>query len=220
MHDLPARCPPRNRARISISQGSIRSFSAASSVQQRHCWRRSVRGLINAISLTSPWSFRTPSCRKRSSRREIACRFGHRGHTARLAGLLTPNPHRPPDTTKLSCLCRVRFGGVNWIPADNPRLSPTGNFEVSTRPERSSNSHRLTRHRQDRLVVSGGRCGLCITGVERCRRIANTQWATRRDGTEQLSRGRSGRSIFGSGQRAVENICMSLAHDKDDCKRP
>ena len=26
-----------------------------------------------------------------------------------------------PDTTKLSCLCRVRFGGVNWIP-DNPRL--------------------------------------------------------------------------------------------------
>jgi len=130
MHDLPARCPPRNRARISISQGSIRSFSAASCVQQRHCWRRSVRGLINAISLTSPWSFRTPSCRKRSSRREIACRFGHRGHTARLAGLLTPNPHRTPDTTKLSCLCRVRFGGVNWIPADNPRLSPTGNFEV------------------------------------------------------------------------------------------
>ena len=31
-----------------------------------------------------------------------------------------------PDTTKLSCLCRVRFGGVNWIP-DNSRLSPTKN---------------------------------------------------------------------------------------------
>jgi len=28
-----------------------------------------------------------------------------------------------PDPTKLSCLCRVRFGGVNWIP-DNSRLSP------------------------------------------------------------------------------------------------
>jgi len=32
-----------------------------------------------------------------------------------------------PDTTKLSCLCRVRFGGgVNWI-RDNSRLSPTEN---------------------------------------------------------------------------------------------
>ena len=33
-----------------------------------------------------------------------------------------------PDTTKLSCLCRVRFGGVNWIP-DNSRLSPTENLK-------------------------------------------------------------------------------------------
>jgi len=33
-----------------------------------------------------------------------------------------------PDTTKLSCLCRVRFGGVNWIP-DNSRLSPTENVK-------------------------------------------------------------------------------------------
>ena len=32
------------------------------------------------------------------------------------------------DTTKLSRLCRVRFGGVNWIP-DNPRLSPTENLK-------------------------------------------------------------------------------------------
>ena len=29
-----------------------------------------------------------------------------------------------PDMTKLSCLCRVRFGDVNRIP-DNSRLSPT-----------------------------------------------------------------------------------------------
>ena len=29
-----------------------------------------------------------------------------------------------PDTAKLSCLCRVRFGGGNWI-SDNSRLSPT-----------------------------------------------------------------------------------------------
>jgi len=35
-----------------------------------------------------------------------------------------------PDTTKLSCRCRVRFCGVNWIP-DNSRLSPTERkFEV------------------------------------------------------------------------------------------
>jgi len=29
-----------------------------------------------------------------------------------------------PDATKLFCLCRVCFGGLNWIP-DNTRLSPT-----------------------------------------------------------------------------------------------
>ena len=34
-----------------------------------------------------------------------------------------------PDTTKLSCPCRVRFGGVNWIP-DNSRLSPTENLKT------------------------------------------------------------------------------------------
>ena len=33
-----------------------------------------------------------------------------------------------PDTTKQSCLCCVRFGGVNWIP-DNSRLSPTENLK-------------------------------------------------------------------------------------------
>ena len=33
-----------------------------------------------------------------------------------------------PDTTKLSRLCRVRFGGVNWIP-DNSRLTPTENLK-------------------------------------------------------------------------------------------
>jgi len=33
-----------------------------------------------------------------------------------------------PDTTKLSRLCRVRFGGVNWIPG-NSGLSPTENLK-------------------------------------------------------------------------------------------
>ena len=36
-----------------------------------------------------------------------------------------------PDTTKLSCLCRVLFGGVNWIP-DNSRLSPAENLKYDT----------------------------------------------------------------------------------------
>jgi len=33
-----------------------------------------------------------------------------------------------PDTTKLSCLCRFSFDGVNWIP-NNSRLSPTENLK-------------------------------------------------------------------------------------------
>jgi len=33
-----------------------------------------------------------------------------------------------PDTTKLSCLCRIRVGGVNWI-RDSSRLSPTENWK-------------------------------------------------------------------------------------------
>jgi len=61
-----------------------------------------------------------------------------------------------PDTTKLSCLCRVRFGGVNWIP-DNTGLSPTENLKSehvqSNRPVHTA-AHQ-TRHRQDRLVASG-----------------------------------------------------------------
>jgi len=42
---------------------------------------------------------------------------------------LTPTSHRPPDTTRQCCLCRVWRGGVNGIP-DNSRLSPREKFEV------------------------------------------------------------------------------------------
>jgi len=40
------------------------------------------------------------------------------------------NSHRHTryDKNCLSCLCGVRFGGVNWIP-DNSRLSPTENLK-------------------------------------------------------------------------------------------
>jgi len=56
------------------------------------------------------------------------------------------------DTTKLTCLCYVRFGGMNWIP-NNSRLSPI-ELEVWTRSEQSSNSRRHTRHNTDRTILS------------------------------------------------------------------
>ena len=46
----------------------------------------------------------------------------------RSASFLYPIHTATPDTTRLSCLCRVRFGGVNWIP-DNSGLSPTGKLK-------------------------------------------------------------------------------------------
>jgi len=60
-----------------------------------------------------------------------------------------------PDTTKLSCLCRVRF-----------KTGVDRRFKVWTRSAQSSSSLRhahQTRHRQDRLVASGGRCELGVT---------------------------------------------------------
>jgi len=57
-----------------------------------------------------------------------------------------------PDTTRLSCRCRVRLGGVNWIPTDNSRLSPTENNLKSERVESNRPTH--TRHDTDRTVLS------------------------------------------------------------------
>jgi len=51
-----------------------------------------------------------------------------------------------PDTTKLSCLCRVRFGRVNWI-RDNSRLSPTENLKSE---HVNSNFVQFTQPRQTR----------------------------------------------------------------------
>jgi len=48
----------------------------------------------------------------------------HRKHDIPLKLIHTATP----DMTKLSSLCRVRFGGVNWI-TDNSRLSPTENLK-------------------------------------------------------------------------------------------
>jgi len=67
--------------------------------------------------------------------------------------------HARHDRTVLS-VSRC-FGDVNSIPG-NPRLAPTENLKSehvhSNRP-----IHTGTRHRQDRLVVSGGRCELGIS---------------------------------------------------------
>ena len=69
-----------------------------------------------------------------------------------------------PDKTKLSCLCRVRFGGVNWIP-DNSRLSPIENVKsVNTfRAIVQFTPAHQTRYRQDCLDLSGGRWESGIT---------------------------------------------------------
>ena len=85
------------------------------------------------------------------------------GWLARLlnAGQMTLRPSKPihtttPDTIKLSCLCRVRFGGVNGIPG-NSRLSPTKNMKSE---HVSSNCPIHARHNTDRTVL------LCL--VWRC----------------------------------------------------
>ena len=59
-----------------------------------------------------------------------------------------------PDTTKLSCLGHVRFGGVNWIP-DISRLLPTDNLK-SEHVQSSLPLHtgQHTRHDKDRTVLS------------------------------------------------------------------
>ena len=54
-----------------------------------------------------------------------------------------------PDTTKLSCLCRVRSGGVNWIP--DCRRQKIWSLNTFTAIVQFTPAHR-TRHRQDGLL--------------------------------------------------------------------
>jgi len=58
-----------------------------------------------------------------------------------------------PDATKLSCLCRVRFRGLNWI-HDNSRVSSTENLKSEHTLAVLSNSHRHARYDSDRTVLS------------------------------------------------------------------
>ena len=112
------------------------------SVRWRRCSRRST--VSRQVASRGMSSVRT--CSSSTPR--------HRTHTS-APDRSTPRTDRmlqlihtaTPDTTKLSCLCRVRFGGVNWI-SGNSRLN------VWTRSEQSSNSHRHIRHDTNRTVLS------------------------------------------------------------------
>jgi len=65
-------------------------------------------------------------------------------------------PDRPAPTGAFSVgVCRAAQAGTAGATAGR---TPTQNALVGGR----LGSHRLTRHRQDRLVLSGGRCELCI----------------------------------------------------------
>jgi len=98
----------------------------------------------------------------REQRRRIAAGVLCRTHAPQPAPFSEPIHTATPDTTKLSCVCRVRFGGVNGIP-DNSTLSPTKNLKsITSRAIVQFTPVHRTRHRQDRLVVSGGRCELGI----------------------------------------------------------
>ena len=70
-----------------------------------------------------------------------------------------------PGTTKLSCLRRVRFGGVNWIP-DNSRLSPTGNL----RSEHVQSNRRIHIGRPD-TTQTGPSCRVWCGGVNWARHL-------------------------------------------------
>ena len=63
--------------------------------------------------------------RKPSHHRRAVCRTRYSRCLAAIAFKLFYTA--TPDTTKLSRLCCVRFGAVNWIP-DDSRLSPTENL--------------------------------------------------------------------------------------------
>jgi len=82
------------------------------------------------------------------------------------------NSHRHTrNDKKLSCLCRVRFGGVNWIP-DNSRLSPTENLK----PEHvHSPIHTTTPD-----TTQTGRCELGIRSVLASGRSRSHQQCNRR----------------------------------------
>jgi len=61
-----------------------------------------------------------------------------------------------PDMTKLSCLCRVHFGGVNWIPG-NSRLSPTENLKSE-----HVHSNRPVHNDTPDMTQTGPSCRVCV----------------------------------------------------------
>ena len=122
-----------------------RTWASETSSEQLSCgtspWPRACRRTWrwwSQLAARCTWEPARRNCpaprTRRSSHRPRRCRTCHFTHSHHaqsplVAGRVKASSHRPaPDTTKLSCLCRVRFGGVNWIP-DNSRLSLTENLK-------------------------------------------------------------------------------------------
>ena len=78
--------------------------------------------------------------------------------TDQRSSCVMPNSHRPPDTTRQCCLCRVWHGGVNfWTLAI--KLLTCSDFKFSVGDSlmscQESRSHRRGRRDTDRTVLSG-----------------------------------------------------------------
>ena len=73
---------------------------------------------------------------------------------------VVPNSHRPPDTTRQSCLCRVWRGGVNWTIAINV-------FRLQIFCRRQSWVDGNPIH------TIGWRRGVVISGVRQCTKLTH-----------------------------------------------
>jgi len=90
-----------------------------------------------------------------------------------------------PDKTKLSCLCRFRFGAVNWI----VKTVADWKFEVRTRSQQTSNLHRDTR--DDKTVAPAcrpppRRRSDVVRHVKRKHAVDCCIWQTKRHATRVI----------------------------------
>jgi len=78
---------------------------------------------------------------------------------------LMPNSHRPPDTTRRSCLRRVWRCGVNWTIALNVLMQTSDFLSATVFSCRESNSQRRRGRDTDKTVLSclAWRCELAVT---------------------------------------------------------
>ena len=125
---LPVQCSVIFPAVGAMAQATEVAYSSTRCARRQHGFHMAAYSQTN-----SPWRSR------QTVRDGIWCWLQAKSHH-----------HAKHDKTVLSVSRRVRFGGVNCIP-DNSRLSPTENLIAIAQ----FTPPRQTRHRQDRLVVSG-----------------------------------------------------------------